>query len=152
MYIVVTIGIMEHVLFNFRKYYQGLSLDYGVSSWISLNLQRWHILKQNYLNYHWHTVRSAGVHEHSIQDTQQDVFLLLVIWAKIICSTVVENLLSFWQARGGWDLASVKTAMWAQGAISGCGAAGSDSKNMARRRQFKTTWFQLGFHTVLGNL
>lgn len=49
-------------------------------------------------------------------------------------------------------MASVKTAMWAQGAISGCGAAGSDSKNMARRRQFKTTWFQLGFHTVLGNL
>lgn len=49
-------------------------------------------------------------------------------------------------------MASVKTAMWAQGAISGCGAAGSDSKNMARRRQFKTTWFQLGFHTVLCNL
>lgn len=48
-------------------------------------------------------------------------------------------------------MASVKTAMWAQGAISGCGAAGSDSKNMARRRQFKTTWFQLGFHTILGN-
>lgn len=49
-------------------------------------------------------------------------------------------------------MASVETAVWAQGAISGCGAAGSDSKNMARRRQFKTTWFQLGFHTVLGNL
>lgn len=49
-------------------------------------------------------------------------------------------------------MAGVKTAMWAQGAISGCGAAGSDSKNMARRRQFKTTWFQPGFHTVLGNL
>ena len=49
-------------------------------------------------------------------------------------------------------MASVKTALWDQGAISGCGAAGSDSKNMARRRQFKTTWFQLGFHTVLGNL
>lgn len=49
-------------------------------------------------------------------------------------------------------MASVKTAMWTQGAISGCGAAGSDSKNMARRRQFKTTWLQLGFHTVLGNL
>lgn len=49
-------------------------------------------------------------------------------------------------------MASVKTSMWAQGAISGCEAAGSDSRNMARRRQFKTTWFQLGFHTVLGNL
>ena len=46
-------------------------------------------------------------------------------------------------------MASVKTALWAQGAISGCGAAGSDSKNMVRRRQFKTTWFQLGFHTVV---
>lgn len=52
------------------------------------------------------------------------------------------------QAEGGWDLASVKTAMRAQGAISGCGAAGSDSKNMVRRRLFETAQFWAGFHTV----
>lgn len=42
-------------------------------------------------------------------------------------------------------MASVKTAMWAQGAISGCGAAGSDSKNMVRGGSLKPH----GFNWVL---
>lgn len=49
-------------------------------------------------------------------------------------------------------MAGVETAARARGAISGCGAAGSDSSNTARRRQLETTGPRPGFHTVLGNL
>lgn len=56
----------------------------------------------------------------------------------VVCLTMAENAPRLLAGKKlSRDLATVETALRARGAISGRGAAGSDSENTARRRQFR---------------